>query len=169
MLSARLDPPTALRAADDYAAGSEVDYRQSGATCFRATVAGVNGPSDTYLATVLRRWAATMPAAGIDATGGLITFHSCDPGSRAITPSDANINQATNLAADRDALVATFVGEHLPGPLATCASRLLVQVPSIRTQLLKNETPTNQDRELLLRQAAAAGAACRQNSQAGIP
>jgi hypothetical protein len=48
MLGARLDPVTALRAADAFAAGSSTAYTiDGGTTCFRAAVTGVNPASDS--------------------------------------------------------------------------------------------------------------------------
>ena len=95
-----------------------------------------------------------------------MVFHSCDPGARATTPSDAAINQATRLAASRDAIVASLVTEHVPSPVAACTARVLVQQPSIRAEILSNKAG-NADQQL--RQGAAAGLACRQNPLAGIP
>ena len=84
-----------------------------------------------------------------------------------MTPSDAGINQATTLAASRDAIVADFVNEQVPSKLAACAARVLVEVPGIRAQILSGKAPVN--RNEILRQAAAAGVACRRNSLAGLP
>jgi hypothetical protein len=164
MLSARLDIPTALRAADTYTAGSEVLYSKACATCFRAAVVGVDSDSDAFLRKVLIRWTRTMPDAAMDASGGQVAFHSCDPGSRATTPSDTAINRANSLAVNRDAMVAEFVTEHVPSDLAACAARVLVEQPSIRSDLLNNKAPTNRDQ--LLTQAA--GAACRENPYAAF-
>ena len=64
MLGAHLDPITALRAADAFAAGSSTAYTtDGGTTCFRAAVTGVNPASDTFLARVLGDWAEKMPDA----------------------------------------------------------------------------------------------------------
>jgi hypothetical protein len=103
----------------------------------------------------------------MDSSGSPVVFHACDPGSRATTPSDRAINQATSLAANRDAMVAELVTEHVASDLAACVSRLLVDQPGIRSDLLNNKAPTNRDQ--LLTQAASAGAACRQDAYAGLP
>ena len=104
MLSARLEPLTALRAADAYSSGSEALYTSSGRTCFRASIAGRSTRANTYLGATLRRWTETMPDARVDTTGETTVFESCDPGARAATPSDAHIREAIALAAGRDAL-----------------------------------------------------------------
>ena len=167
MLGARMDRPTALLAADAYSAGSEVLYRRGGVTCFRAAVVGRTASSDAFLRRVLGRWTAGMPDAAIDSAGTPIVFHSCDPGSRAHGPSDAAVNQTVALAAGRDAVVAALVGEHVSTTLATCAARLLAQVPGIRKDILRNESTT--PRAQVLSQATIAGRACRANPGAGIP
>jgi hypothetical protein len=168
MLAARLDQPTALLAADAYSAGSEALYTHSGVTCFRTEIVGVNAASTTLLGSVLRRWTQTMPDAGIDSTTDPVVFHSCDPGRRANTPSDALINAATQLAASRDGLTATFVGLHMSTQLASCVARVLVEQSDIRTALLNGDT-LNHPNLQMLRESAAAGLACRNNALAGLP
>ena len=44
MLAAKLDLPTALRAADAFSTGSQVAYTRDGRTCFRAAMKGRTGP-----------------------------------------------------------------------------------------------------------------------------
>ncbi len=167
MLGARLDRPTALQAADAYSAGSEVLYRRSGVTCFRAAIVGRTATANAFLRTVLAHWVAGMPDAAIDSSGPPIEFHSCDSGSRATTPSATAVNEATALAAGRDEIVAEFVGQHIPTDLASCAARLLVTQPHIRADVLHNTSKT--PRTEVVQLAAIAGRTCRTNPEAGIP
>jgi hypothetical protein len=108
MLAARLDLPTALRAADAYKSASQIAYELNGKTCFRASVVGVDHDSNTFLASTLKRWAETMPDAGASPTTAGVVFRSCDPGARAETPSNERIIAATRLVAARDQLVAAL-------------------------------------------------------------
>jgi hypothetical protein len=167
MLGARLDPPTALQAADAFSAGSEVLYRRSGVTCFRAAIVARTATANAFLRTVLGRWVASMPDAAIDAAGPPIEFHSCDSGARATTPSARAVNQATALAAGRDEIVASFVAQHIASDLASCAARLLVRQPHIRDDILNDRSTT--PRSEILQLAAIAGRSCRSNPEAGIP
>ena len=75
---------------------------------------------------------------------------------------------ATRLAANRDALVASLVNQHLTSLLAVCASRVLVEQPDVRTAIINGDTldhPTPQ----MLRESASAGLACKNNPLAGLP
>src|ERR1700759_4361692 len=101
MLGARIDLPTALRAADAYASGSQVLYTRGTNTCFRAAVVGDNERANAFLGSAIRRWRQPVPNAAADpgpagnATPSPIIFHSCDPGGRAVSPPNANIEGAT--------------------------------------------------------------------------
>ncbi len=167
MLAARLDRPTALLAADAYLGGSAVSYSRSGITCFRAAFVGVNDKSDAFLRSVLARWSRGMPDSGVESSGTPVVFHSCDPGRRATTPNDAAIREATSLAVGRDAVTAALVSAHVPSRIAACAARVLVQLPSLRDELLGGKTPANAAD--LVRQGAAAAVACRRSTFAGLP
>jgi hypothetical protein len=170
MLSARLEPLTALRAADAYSSGSEVLYTRAGRTCFRASIAGRSTRADAYLGVTLRRWTATMPDARVDTTGDTTVFESCDPGARAETPSDAHIHEAIALAAGRDSITATVAGQHASAALAACGGRLLVEQPDYRDALIHPTADVSRSRrERMLREGLAAGATCRANTQAGLP
>jgi hypothetical protein len=167
MLSARLGAPTALRAADAYSAGSSTSYTTGGTTCFRASITGVNTASNEFLARVLRDWAEQMPNAAIETTTPPLTFHACDPGRTAVEPSKAAIDAATSLAATRGAVENTFVTtSHIPGDLAACVARVLMQLPNAGA-LLRPTSPAAL--AAAQRAGAQAGLACRQNPLAGIP
>jgi hypothetical protein len=168
MLAARLDLPTALRAADAYSAGSEVVYTRGTSTCFRAAVAGLNPAANAFLAATLQRWAATVPDAEVDSAKGPVIFHSCDPGRGAVTPPNARIVDATRLAANREDLIASLVKRHVPSLLAVCVSRVLVQQPDVRNAIVAGDsldTPSPQ----MLQETTAAGVACRNNPLSGLP
>ena len=167
MLGARIDRPTALRAADAYSTGSEVLYSKSGKTCFRATIEGINPAADAYLHTVLQRWTESMPDAAIDSSGAAVTFHSCDPGKNAPAPSNAAINEATSFAVTRAAFTDQLVTkDHATTQLATCASRLFFESPSLRSTLLgKSTLPAAQIRQ----EASVIGFTCRSNASSGLP
>jgi hypothetical protein len=168
MLGARLDPITALRAADAFASGSSKAYTiDGGTTCLRAAVTGVNPASEKFLARVLRDWAAKMPDAKVESTSSPITFRSCDPGKRAVAPSTAAIRSVATLAATRDQLTETFITKtRVPADLAVCVSRVLMQSPRIQS-VLQPRTPA--EGQEAVRLGARAGMECRQNALAGIP
>jgi hypothetical protein len=168
MLAARIDLPTALRAADAYSAGSEIAYTRGTSTCFRAAVAGVTPAANAFLAKTLQQWARTVPNAAVDSAKGPVIFHSCDPGRGAVTPPNARIVDATRLAANREDLIATLVKQHVTSQLAVCVSRVLVQEPDVRNAIVAGDSFT-QPSPQILRETAAAGLACRSDPSAGLP
>ena len=168
MLAARLDLPTALRAADAYSAGSEVAYTRGTSTCFRAAVAGVSPAANAFLAATLQRWAHTVPDAVVESAKGPVIFHSCDPGRGAVTPPNARIVDATRLAANREDLIASLVKQHVPSLLAVCVSRVLVQQPDVRAAIVAGNT-LDKPSPQILRETATAGVACRSNPLSGLP
>ena len=170
MLAARMERPTALRAADAYSAGSEVLYTRAGRTCFRASIAGRSSHANAYLAATLRRWTKTMPAARIDTTADTTVFESCDPGPKAETPSDAHIREAIALAAGRNAFTATIADEAGSGVLGACVARLLVEYADFRDALVHGDADAMRTPSpLMLSESLDAGSRCRANHQAGLP
>jgi hypothetical protein len=167
MLSARLDPSTALRAADAYRTGSNAFYRRGSQTCFRARVVGINHAADVYLRQVLTSWTQTMPTAAVERSSNGVVFRSCDPGSKARTPANKNIEGATRLAASRDDIIATFITQGLPEDLATCAVRVLVARPDVAASISNNTSNISQQQ--IIDYSRAAGLACRANPNAGLP
>jgi hypothetical protein len=167
MLSARLDPVTALRAADAFAAGSATGYTSGSTTCFRAAITGVNPASETYLANVIGDWADKMPDAEVESTSTPITFHSCDPGKRAVAPSPAAIRSAATFAAARDQITETFItNNHVSAGLATCTARMLMQSPDFRN-IMNSSSPAAFEQGA--RAGRRAALACRDDPLAGIP
>ena len=168
MLGAHLDPVTALRAADAFKAGSSTAYTTSaGKTCFRAAVTGVNPASEDFLARTLDSWAKKMPDAEVESSSTPITFHSCDPGQHAVSPSVTAVRNAATLAATRDQLTETFITDsHVPADLAVCTTRVLVENPTFRAIV---EQDTRQAFEEGARAGQQAALACRQDPLAGIP
>ena len=167
MLAAKLDLPTALRAADTFGTGSQIVYSRGARTCFRADVEGVTRTSSGYLEKVLRRWAAAMPDAGVSFTANGVLLHSCDPGARAVTPADARIQDAVRTAAARDDLAASLARQPLPTALAVCAARVLVQHRDFRAAILRGADlahPTPQ----MVRESTDAGQTCGANPRAGV-
>jgi hypothetical protein len=168
MLAARLDLPTALRAADAYKSASTIAYDLNGKTCFRASVAGVSPAGNAFLASTLKRWAETMPDAGASPTTTGVVLRSCDPGRAAETPSNERIIAATRLVAARDQLVASLARQPVPSALAVCAARLLVREPDFAAAINSNSSLADPSPQML-RESADAGATCRPNPSAGIP
>jgi hypothetical protein len=168
MLGARLDPVTALRAADAFQAGSSTAYTTSdGKTCLRAAITGVNSASDTYLAQVIGSWAGKMPDAKVESTASPITFRSCDPGQQAVAPKESAIRNLASLAAIRDSLTESLItNNHVQPDMATCSSRLLLQDAAFRSIMNENSQSAFQQ---ATREAARAALACRANTLAGIP
>jgi len=168
MLAAKLDLPTALRAADAFSTGSQVAYTSGGRTCLRAAINGVTRASSRYLYDVLGRWTATMPHAGVSFTATGVLLNSCDPGDRATTPDNARIQRAVRVAAGRDELVGALARQPLPIGLAVCAARVLVQQPEFRDAILDG-TGFDRPTPAMVQASADAGQACRADPKTGVP
>jgi hypothetical protein len=166
MLSARLDAPTALAAADAYESGSEILYSRNGVTCFRAAIDGISEGGNRLIASTLKRWARALPSAAVEATGGPVVFHACDPGKRATAPRDKNLTDAVSLSANRDGLVEGLLQNgKIPDSAAACIARLLMQRPDFRHAVL-TDAPVTDALKLETTQAAVA---CRADARAGLP
>jgi hypothetical protein len=166
MLGARIDRPTALRAADTFTSGSALLYSSADKTCIRVAMEGANEP---FLRTVMRQWVATMPAAALESSASAsgVVFHSCDPGKSFAAPSNAGIRQAMSFAATRSAFAKQLITvDHATAPLAACASRLFFESPRLRDVIFNKSTETEEQQRS---EGAAVGLACRENPESGLP
>jgi hypothetical protein len=83
LLAQRIDPFTALAAADGWGGDAYSAYKQDGHVCVRATFAGVDDPAGKRMHDALVAWAAAGPAgaASVGDAGGDPQITSCDIGA----------------------------------------------------------------------------------------
>jgi hypothetical protein len=160
VLSARLDPGTALKASDAWNGDGYVRFVRGGVQCLRLTVAGRNGSDSAALSTALTAWASRGPSgrATTKTTRAGVTLESCDPGSSAL-PSDGQIMNASATLAERATLLDQAIGGGLKPTAAICAANLLVADPTIAS-LSTVVQPTQQQIDEFGTKAEDAARAC---------
>ncbi len=131
VLASRLDPATALTAADSWGGDSMVTFRRKGVTCLRSTFVGRTPDGTRAIADAITQWVAAMPAgtAQSDVQNDHATLTACDPGTSA-TEAPNRAVAALVLAASRDELFLEVVQQDLPVPVAMCTADALVRDPT---------------------------------------
>jgi hypothetical protein len=160
MLAGRLDPLTALKAANSWDADRYVRFEQNGVQCLRVTFVGRNKADTGVLAHVLAAWASQGPsvAATTQANQTGVTMRACDPGGAAV-PSDARIMNASMTLAERAALVGQAIVGGLSPSTAQCTADRLVADPAVATFLALDQ-PTQQQIDEFSRKAQNATRSC---------
>lgn len=102
-LSSRIDPRTALAAADGWGGDSQAQYLVGGRWCTRVDLAGRDAAATAAIATALGEWQADMPPGQATVTGeaGRVELTACDPG-RTAPAGSRSLNDALDLADHRD-------------------------------------------------------------------
>ncbi len=86
MLSARVDPHQALKAADNYNGDAMVAYRNQGKLCAKVVVAGDGPAAAAALSPILQEWKGEMPSAAttaVEQSDDRFEITTCDPGPQA--------------------------------------------------------------------------------------
>jgi hypothetical protein len=131
VLASRLDPSTALAAADAWGGDSMITFTRQGTTCLRARFVGKSGEGTTTIGDALAQWAAQMPpgAAQVDRQAAGATLTACDPGGSATEAPNRSLT-ALLFAANRDALFSEVLKQGLTVNVASCAADGVVRDPS---------------------------------------
>jgi hypothetical protein len=121
MLASRIDPTSALGAADGWGGGSVVQYQAGGRSCTAVRVTGRSGLDTAALARALAEWAAAMPAGqvALASPGRIVGFSTCDPGATA-TAGPRSLDDALNLADSRNQNEVNAIYAGAPIPVAGC-------------------------------------------------
>jgi len=146
VLAARIDPRTALAAADAWAGDSTLTFRRDGRTCVRTAFAGRSDRDLTTITDAWQQWAATLPAgtATVEPSGTRVTVTSCTP-STPVAPT-ASASDAVDLAALRHQFIEELVRAGAPDGAAWCIAAGIArdpQVPDLITTL--DADPEDQD------------------------
>jgi hypothetical protein len=133
VLASRLDPATALTAADAWGGDAMVTFTRKGVTCLRSTFVGRNADGTHEIGDSITQWAAAMPpgTAQADARADHATLTACDPGASA-TEAPNRAVAALVLVASRDELFLEVVQQSLPVPVAVCIADTLVRDPAFQ-------------------------------------
>jgi hypothetical protein len=129
VLASRIDPATALTAADGWGGDAMTTFTKDGATCLRSNFVGRDREKTTAIGDALSAWAAAMPAGAAEVQQGRqVSLTACDPGS-AGTEAPNRALGALILAATRDGLFLEVLKQGAPVPVAVCSADTLVRDP----------------------------------------
>jgi hypothetical protein len=127
VLASRIDPATALAAADGWGGDAMITFTKGGTTCLRSAFVGRDRAATTAIGDALTAWAAAMPAGTAQVqTGGRVTLTACDPGA-AGTEAPNRALAALVLAGLRDELFLQGLRANAPTRVAECVSDTLVR------------------------------------------
>jgi hypothetical protein len=136
VLASRIDPATALTAADGWGGDSMITFTKGDTTCLRSSFVGRDDDQTAAIGAALSQWATQMPAGSAEVEPGPpITLTACDPGA-AGTEAPNRALEALLLAATRDGLFLEALKASAPVKVALCTSDTLVRDPSF-TPLLQ--------------------------------
>jgi hypothetical protein len=130
VLASRIDPATALTAADGWGGDAMITFKRDDTTCLRSAFVGRDAKRTKAIGSALADWAAAMPpdAAEVE-QGKQITLTACDPGA-AGTEAPNRALQALILAVTRDGLFLEVLKQGAPVKAALCSSDTLVRDPA---------------------------------------
>jgi hypothetical protein len=163
VLSERIDPHVAMKAALGWGADSFINAREGDRTCVTVHYRGENRSDNDEMLSALRLWVAALPKgmAAVKANGDeTLTLHSCDPGAAAKTVTDKSVD-AYQLLVFRNQLIQEFVTAGATVAVSTCVADAVTNESSVAGIVAGTPPPilTNQQaiRELAGRCRATAG------------
>ena len=124
VLSERIDPHVALRAALGWGADAYTDMREGKRTCVGVHYRGETRRDNAEMLTALHQWIAALPkgmATVKQNADDTLSLHSCDPGADAKVVTDRSV-KAYGLLVFRGQLIEEFVKGDLDPAAATCVA-----------------------------------------------
>jgi hypothetical protein len=148
-LAARVEPQTALRAAQGWGGDRSIAYTKDGITgqCLRIALRGDTAADTRQIADALEAWAATLPegAAGVDRRDGTASLSACEVDG-ITAPTRETLDHALEVLVDRNELVLGFLKDHAPVVSARCVADRIVDdtqlLPLFATSTLTEEQKT---------------------------
>jgi hypothetical protein len=152
VLASRLDPQTALAAAEGWGGDRYVAFTKGAAKqeCLRIAFRGDTSTGTNEIADALDRWIVALPAgaASLRRAERVATLTACDtPGTAAPTPEA--LDEAVGQVANRNELILEFLDQQAPIVDARCVADHLVVDPEIAP--LFTETELTDAENVLLR------------------
>jgi hypothetical protein len=135
VLAARIDPQTALRAAEGWGGDRYVGFtrRESGGQeCVRIAFTGDTAADTDEIADALLQWTAALPAGAASSlqTGNRVDLTACDTGTTP-APSEDTLDAAVTLLVDRNDLALELLHARVPPVMARCAGDRLAADPEL--------------------------------------
>lgn len=136
VLASRIDPATALSAADGWGGDAMATFTKDGTTCLRSAFVGRDRDKTKAIGAALEQWAAAMPAGAATVEAGKqVVLTACDPGAAGTETTNPAYGPLI-LAATRDGLFSEVLKQGAPVAVAVCTADTLVRDPAF-TPLLK--------------------------------
>lgn len=131
VLASRLEPHTALAAADAWAGDATLTFRREGRTCVRTAFAGRTGRDLATITDAWQQWAATLPVgtATVDPSDARVTVTSCTPPAP-VAPS-RSVFDAIDLVALRHQFLVELLQSDVPAAAAACIADGIARDPQI--------------------------------------
>lgn len=154
MLAERIDPQTALEAADGWGGDAYVMYEADGTTCVQVAMVGNDDADTDTIHAALDEWSANLPgdASSVSLSDGEIHLMSCDPGQDVeLEMADLAVD-AVSAAARRIFesywILEEVVPEGTPNEGANCFARTVAR--ELTYEELLSQEPISEDRGLEL-------------------
>jgi hypothetical protein len=129
VLASRIEPTTALTAADGWGGDAMITFTRGSTTCVRAAFVGRDDDKTKAIGDALTQWAAAMPAGAAQVEAGTpVVLTACDPGAAGTEAPNRALGSLI-LAATRDELFLEVVKGGAPVSVAACTSDTLVRDP----------------------------------------
>jgi len=161
-LASRIDPATALVAADGWGGDKVVGFRQDGAPCARLTFQGDTDADTAEMASALDQWVTAMPAgaAHADYQGGQVALTSC--ATDAVQPPEAGVVMgAFTVLAARAGIILAIADEVYDLGVVECAGNTLSADPINNGILIAGVEPSPAELEAFRERVAVAIRDCR--------
>ena len=170
-LAMHMPAARALEAADGVAGGNALAYRKGNIVCYAVALATNDSRAGAFVQQAVRDWASAQRTATVDPGSGLVRFHVCDPGTAAPAPPSARFDALQSLLELRTGVTIGAARSGAGAALARCLGRVFVMQPGAVTTALAvgDGTPSPDQEARIEKAAAAAGVACRADSDAGLP
>jgi hypothetical protein len=168
-LGMHLSPVRALAAADAIDSGRAVTYKEDGKVCVRAAFSPRSKGSPEFLRAAFTEWAGARTGARV--TKDDLGFVACDPGTKVAPPSKQLFDDLTRTLVVRNSFTAGLVDEDQKLPFARCAARMWMAYPGMaEASVAAFDREFNAAEQQLAREAGgAAGTACREDPNSGLP
>jgi hypothetical protein len=170
-MATRLDPMRALTAADAVDGGSAITFERQGVICYSVLVDAATDSGKAFLVNAVRAWTAGRPGTSVDDSGAQVGFTACDPGKSVAEPPAVRLDRADQLLGVRFGLTAGFAKGGTDGADARCEARELVRQPGAVALVvaMQDKDPTAAEAAQIRPLVLASEAACRDDSNAGLP
>jgi hypothetical protein len=130
LLSGRIDPVAAIRAADAWGDSDSVTFTRNGVVCTTAAVIASDEEGYSSIQQAMADWVSTMPPGSASILSGRVEletiFTACDPGEAATSPEHTLVEMMFPLVARNSTLAELISEDDVDPSTAKCAADLVI-------------------------------------------